>query len=1218
MLGTAAATFLGGWALDLGKEKVGEALLGGLGQTLNPSEIDRLVGGAIAQANESVPQLFYSCERDGSKGSRAFLANFCKGRALSELQKPLKNEGNAKPDAKLLTEAFVKSASDCSIIERLNQSFVAPWVAAFVEAYFQETNSALRFRVTRADYCNQILRAFDDVKFAGIATEGKDVDRAQRLADIFVMPDLQADEQKVRGVLESDFAEAASDPQQRLMFEQRQQMMRLKERTSGEKISAADLFKHRPKNRAVLLGAPGSGKTTLMNFFAVQNATPAADTNKDLEKDTNITPKALPLLIRIRDLARQPDLSVIEFVQYFAEKDLSISRDLSGFFEHYLDRGDALILLDGLDEVADLAQRYKVVDKIEAFLTRFDRCPAIITSRPAGYRRDFFRTDEYPHYELQPFDDKKIDIFIEYWYNSRFELESERERRKESLRKALSSQPRIKQLARNPLLLTIIALIHRYQATLPKERYKLYDKAVETLLTTWDSNKELTNHEILKYLKIDDLRRLMERLAYWIHCQGETGDAEGGTLIDRGELISRLTQYIKEMKRVERYEARAEAKRFLELVVRDRAGLLSRQGQDRYAFVHKTFQEYLAAMEIRDRQEDGFSVVLEHIEEHLHNPHWEEVLLLLVAQQKRKNPVKILRAVLQHNAPYESWLHRNLLFAANILAEDVPVTDTELAATVIQKLFELEVSKSSLVSRQLKSSIIQAIGNLTETSFDYIALNYLNSHKNELTSQRFLEYQLALEPEKEGNLVLESLISGDKTRYSYLGEEAVSRQIKRANSTFVASLVSTLEHSDAAVRSEAARILGLIDRGKSEFSLVISKLIKDESVDVRLTAIWVLNKSEKFRDTAFNSLLELLEDSDPKVRSEAAEVLNEFGYVNQRATEAILRLLKDNNEYVRSSGVGALGLLNKHSQSVINALIKLLLHDPDPLPRLAAAEVLGKTNSSNDKAISSLLIAIDDEDFEVGYVAFNSLRQLGFGKQAVLKINDLLNSDVEDVRDCAVSVVSQLEIDAIDETVVNNIQRLLHDKSAQVRHRATETLLYSGFNSPHITTTLLQLLEDNDEGIRYQTTKTILRFRYSDSSIIEALRPLLEDESLKVRSCGAMILPVLGYLDQNIINILCQALKSTDGEIRYEAAEFIGRLGQANVDIINSLVELLKDNSYPKRQFDGSVGQKSTISLIELGKKLDNIEPIIVRWIKQNQNEVFVSRGIDILRAIVG
>ncbi len=107
---------------------------------------------------------------------------------------------------------------------------------------------------------------------------------------------------------------------------------------------------------------------------------------------------------------------------------------------------------------------------------------------------------------------------------------------KNSLRSALDNKPRIKQLARNPLLLTIIALIHRYR-TLPRQRHELYNSAVDTLISKWDEDKELTARHVLKYLNIPDIRRLMERLAYWIHTQGSVNDAENGTQIERSNLI---------------------------------------------------------------------------------------------------------------------------------------------------------------------------------------------------------------------------------------------------------------------------------------------------------------------------------------------------------------------------------------------------------------------------------------------------------------------------------------------------------------------------------------------------------------------------------------------------------------------------------------------------------------------------------------------------------
>ena len=95
------------------------------------------------------------------------------------------------------------------------------------------------------------------------------------------------------------------------------------------------------------------------------------------------------------------------------------------------------------------------------------------------------------------------------------------------MQQALAEQKRIQELARNPLLLTIIALIHRYEAHLPRQRYKLYERAMNTLLTNWDAGKDLNYKLPFEYLNRDDIPRLMQQLAYWIHTQGSTGDKEG-------------------------------------------------------------------------------------------------------------------------------------------------------------------------------------------------------------------------------------------------------------------------------------------------------------------------------------------------------------------------------------------------------------------------------------------------------------------------------------------------------------------------------------------------------------------------------------------------------------------------------------------------------------------------------------------------------------------
>ncbi|NEP16590.1 MAG: NACHT domain-containing protein [Leptolyngbya sp. SIO4C1] len=565
-----------------------------------------------------------------------------------------------------------------------------------------------------------------------MAVDGQVIDEPGELARIFVMPDVERLDQKRLTLPAEPPPELASDEQKHILWEQQQARL-LREKSRQQPISAIKILESKSQPRAVILGAPGAGKTTLINYLVVTAAMRQQSAAK-AANPSDIT-SYLPILIRIRDLARSPKLSVLAFLRQFIENDLSLSAVPAGFFEYWLQSGQALILLDGLDEVANDAQRRQVVERIEAFLGSCDRCPAIITSRPAGYRDDYFSRDNYPHYELLPFDDEKIDTFINHWYDSRVDLETERERRKASLRKALAAKPRIQRLARNPLLLTIIALIHRYKANLPKQRHELYNSAVETLISTWDADKELTIRPVLQYLDIRDIRRLMKQLAYWIHTQGSVDDAENGTQIERNTLIRQLARFIKEIKATENlqlYQAKEEATAFLDKIIRDRAGLLSQQGQNRYAFVHKTFQEYLCAQEILYLQEDQdvddddyVPYVKNHIREHLHDPHWREVLLLLIAQQTPRQAKASLRTILKANSDYEEWLHRDLLLAGSCLAENAEINDQTLIEQILTELVNLEVASLPIVSNKISSQVFQAISSQQDTPFAATAMAFL-------------------------------------------------------------------------------------------------------------------------------------------------------------------------------------------------------------------------------------------------------------------------------------------------------------------------------------------------------------------------------------------------------------------------------------------------------------------------------------------------------------
>ncbi|NET68111.1 MAG: NACHT domain-containing protein [Moorea sp. SIO1G6] len=1021
-------------------------------KSLTKSDIEKAIkAGAEAvdqwdKQLDSQQRLFFHAPPDGWNGVNRFLNDyFTHSAVVAELQKPLLNQG--KPDRDILSTVFQQQAEAKTI--KLNQDSLKPWIETFINAYFQHTDTYLKFQVAKQDYCEQLANWFDDVKFAGIAVPGQEVEKSEKLAQIFVMPDVVEDV-STAGAWERELLAAGSgEKPERLLLE----------KTTGRKFLAQQLLSQSQSRRVVILGAPGSGKTTLMSYFAVI----LAQQNPDilgLDGDTDW----LPILIRMRDFARHLDKSLIDYARIFAENTMSVKPLPVGFFEHWLSDGRALILLDGLDEVAEEAKRHDVVKRIENFLGQFNRNRAIITSRPAGYRRDFFRTEEFPHYQIQPFDDQKISAFIENWYNSRFQDQAEAKRRKESLGKALNDNDRITLLARNPLLLTIIALIHRYQAVLPKERFELYNCAVKTLLTSWDANKEISNKGLFKYLDLYDLRRLMELLAYWIHSQGNSEDNEVGTILNKDDLIAQLSKQIKILKQVQLYQAKEEAEAFVTLI-RDRTGLLNEQGQDCYAFVHKTFQEYLCAQEINYQAEDeyDFSIILNHIREHLHDSHWREVLLLLIAQQKPKNAARAIRAVLNNNSNYKDWLQRDLLFAGKCLAENpknLRSADGELVQEILEGLLELEVSSEERVGDKIREQVYQIICSLYDTDFQAQALEMLKERTDLIDETRLLKYRHEL---GEKDQVITILLARLKDANSIVRREAADAlgQLGNNSETVVNALLTRHQDPDIDVRQKTAIALGNLGNSSETVVNALLPLLQDDGSLVRGWVAVFLGQLGNSSETVVNVLLPLLQDHDSAVRSGVAFALGNLGNSSKTVVNALLPLLQDHDYHVRGWAANALGKLGNNSETVVNALIALL-QDYESYVRSKAANALVELANSSETLVNALLVQLQDPESSVRSWGANALGKLGNNSETV--INALiakLQDEHSDVRGWAADALSRLGNSS--ETVVNTLLARLQDEDSYVRGKAAEALGNLGKTSNHILPTIMEWIEQHQD-----------------------------------------------------------------------------------------------------------------------------------------------------------
>ncbi|RCJ26637.1 histidine kinase [Nostoc sp. ATCC 43529] len=1136
------------------------------------------------------------------------------------------------------------------------------------------------FQDTKEEYCRQLAQWFDDIKFAGIAVTGQEVDKSAKSSQIFVMPDvveeIKTSHKQIDSQTDIDLSvpnELSSKRQLELIRQQRQ-LAQLENQT-GKKFSAQQLLSETSSRKLVLLGAPGSGKTTLMSYFAVMLAQDKQE-KLGLKEGTDL----LPILVKVRDFARQENSSILEYVNQFTQRNLLRKQLPPNFFKHWLKNGQALILLDGLDEVADSLKRYEVVRQIEEFLGQFPQNQAIITSRPAGYRRDFFHTEDFPHYQLQPFDDPKIEEFIKRWYDSRIVDSLEAQRRKDSLKKALSDNDRIKLLATNPLLLTIIALIHRYEAILPKERHKLYEKAVETLLTSWDSNKEFTNHLVFKYLSLDDLRRLLESLAYWIHTQGNTGDKEGGTLIDRDELIYQLTRHIETLKQIASDEAKEEAERFVKFI-RERTGLLNEQGQDCYAFVHKTFQEYLCSQEIiyQRYNEDDFGIILKHIKGHLHDAHWREVLLLLIAQQKPKPAAKAIQAILKQHSEYEEWLHRDLFFAGNCLAEnpkDLKVADNQLADEILQALVELEISDSPQISSKIKSQVFQTLCSLNETAFETQTLQLLKDKKEQIERVRFQEYRTAL-GEREATIpCLLKLI--DNSDFS-VRSSAVDVLSKLGSEAAIPGLLKLIENQDLSVSSSAADALGKIGSEiaipgliklikNSEFYLSyiagdtlgkigsktaipgLIKLIKYPDSSVRSSTADTLGKIGS--ETAIPGLIKLIEDPDSSVRSSAADALGRIG--SEAAIPGLIKLIEDPDSSVRSRAADALGQIG--SEAVIPELIKLI-QDPNYSVRSSAADALGQIGL--EAAIPGLMKLIEDPDSSVRYSAADALGKIGL--EAVIPSLIKLTQDPDSsVRSRAADALGKIG----SEAAIPGLIKLIEDPNSSVRSSAANA--FGQIGSEAVIPGLIKLIEDPNSSVRSsaanafgqigseaaipglikltQDPDSFVRSRAADAfgqialeAVIPGLIKLIEDPDTSVRFDAANALGKIGL--EVAIPELIKLTQNPDYSMRSSAADALGQIGSEAA--IPGLIKLIEDPNYYVRSNavdalgkiaseaviqdlikliedpNSSVRSSATDALGKIGKKTSSLVTTLAQWIKEHQNSKYVGNGIDLLWDLV-
>lgn len=366
----------------------------------------------------------------------------------------------------------------------------------------------------------------------------------------------------------------------------------------------------REQNTAlVIVGPPGSGKTTLLKHVAYVLATGGKKARR------KGAPTKIPVPIALRehsDLFRSGSASLADLIRtVFTDAELT---EPSGWIASQLKKQRFLIMLDGLDEIADDAIRQQVSSWIDQQQSRYSDTHFLVTSRPFGYRLN--PLNQATVVQIEPFDEDQIRNFVRRWYH----VTSARSHGEDNDAARLSARTganelidtiiqnrHITDLAVNPLLLTMIVNVHYYRGALPGTRSELYNEVCDVFLGARAQARGLS-------LEVSTAQRRM--ILEYLACH----------MMKAGVKDIKDDDAIRVLKNpMSRIRTRIGTKDFLR-IMEESTGLLLERERHVYAFAHLSFQEYLTSTYIIEHP----SVVL--LSTHVKDSWWHEIIRLYAAQ----------------------------------------------------------------------------------------------------------------------------------------------------------------------------------------------------------------------------------------------------------------------------------------------------------------------------------------------------------------------------------------------------------------------------------------------------------------------------------------------------------------------------------------------------------------------------------------------------------
>ena len=475
----------------------------------------------------------------------------------------------------------------------------------------------------------------------------------------------------------------------------------------------------------VISGRPGAGKTTLVKALVHELCGDYDSRFRQQMQEKHGNVFVIPIILR--ELPRLAEVSSLaELLAMWWQRQAELNR-LQAFVEALdlarlkasleLDRLTPLIIFDGVDEVGSLEVR----ERLFAFaLQACDTLRFLVTGRPSGLEGINKQLTRFVNNDaivqawryILPLTRPQIESFITKWYQLRPEWVMRFQSGTDDFRKALSDPNRahLLSLARRPIFLALMALVHCTRNEMPHGRAALYRAIVDLYLERQQRNRRLKQRPDGSPMPQWDSNEPRIALGYlaWLSMQKGSEKAEDAGADERriiwqkDDLLDTLRSLLSNSKQVRFSEIKLDQAESLLDYYLYPAGLLVEPAEGQIQFAHLSFQEYLCAEFLQARM-TGLKLEKEWKEKilvMLSKPGWYEVALLLLAVHAERT---------QNQGHFEllglldlAQAEQARLFYLGLLGRELPVKDEErlqwLPALMIAAMLHPKLEEISKLS----------------------------------------------------------------------------------------------------------------------------------------------------------------------------------------------------------------------------------------------------------------------------------------------------------------------------------------------------------------------------------------------------------------------------------------------------------------------------------------------------------------------------------------